>query len=201
MVVSPTLLSFCPCSLPCWCLCVYRPPLSCVPTLATQRPLTQMRSHAHTQSAHTQHTDTNHKHASNTQSHARTHTCTHPHVRAPARPSARPSLRQSVRLVWRATLPAPRSAVFSWSVLACHDVLRPCVSQDGWTAVYVALHNGHAPCIEVLLRAGADISTQDEVRAVTTPRADWFGATWLIDGCASLCSHLSSRFCVPPRFS
>ena len=57
--------------------------------------------------------------------------------------------------------------------MACHDVLRPCVSQDGWTALHLAALNGHAPCIEVLLRAGADINTQDKVSAVITPRADW----------------------------
>ena len=31
--------------------------------------------------------------------------------------------------------------------------------------------------------------------------ANWFGATWLIDGCVFLFSYLSSRFYVPPCFS
>ena len=145
-------------------------------TYATRFTHTQTRRHALSQvptptPTHTQHTRA--RTCANTDTtNQRTHAHICAHVRAPARPSARPCMRHSVRLVCRATLLAPRSAVLSWSVLACHDVLRPCVSQDGATALHDAAYNGHAPCIEVLLRAGADISTQRKVSAVTTSRAN-----------------------------
>ena len=137
------------------------------PVAVSHSPTHTLHTRAHTRAnSDTDLTD------ANARTNERSHSWARAHVRAPTRPSARPCLRQSVRLVCRATLLAPRSAVLSWSVLACHDVLRPCVSQDGATALHDAAYNGHAPCIEVLLRAGADISTQRKVSAVSTSRAN-----------------------------
>jgi len=36
--------------------------------------------------------------------------------------------------------------------------------QDKWTALHLAAHYGHAPCVEALLKAGADARLKDEVR-------------------------------------
>ena len=39
----------------------------------------------------------------------------------------------------------------------------PASRQDKWTALHLAAKNGHAPCVEALLKAGADASLEDEV--------------------------------------
>ena len=38
--------------------------------------------------------------------------------------------------------------------------------QDGWTALMVALHNGHMECVQVLLDRGADVNMQGRVSVV-----------------------------------
>ena len=36
--------------------------------------------------------------------------------------------------------------------------------QDGWTALIYAADEGHVSCVEVLVQAGANLNTQNEVR-------------------------------------
>ena len=175
---------------------VLPPPKRC--SLRNARIHTQGATHKHTQ--HTSHTQTqsrvavshSHTHPHLTHTHTRAYTHrphrrqranqrTHAHnLRTRTAGHAHPRVRLHVlACVSQSALCVEQPCLHlgvrccRWSVLACHDVLRPCVSQRGRTALHWAAANGHAPCIEVLLRAGADISTQDKVSAVITPHADW----------------------------
>ena len=41
--------------------------------------------------------------------------------------------------------------------------------KDGWTALFVAVRNGHLECLTALLSAGADIHVQDKVSIFIIP--------------------------------